>query len=45
MLRLETATGPPTSFIHHVPDDDPTGDEWPTVPKASAATLAGTVAA
>jgi hypothetical protein len=32
-------------FIHHVPDDDPTGDEWPTLPKAGAATLAGTVAA
>jgi hypothetical protein len=32
-------------FIHHVPDDNPTGDEWPTVPKASAATLAVTVAA
>jgi hypothetical protein len=31
-------------FIHHVPDDGPTGDEWPTVPKASAATLAATVA-
>jgi hypothetical protein len=32
-------------FIHHVPDDGPTGDEWPTVPKANAATLAATVAA
>jgi hypothetical protein len=32
-------------FIHHVPDVDPTGDEWPTAPKASAATLAVTVAA
>jgi hypothetical protein len=31
-------------FIHHVPDDGPTGDEWPTVPKANAATLAATVA-
>ncbi|WP_433374018.1 glycine-rich domain-containing protein [Actinoplanes sp. CA-142083] len=29
-------------FIHHVPDDEPTGDEWPTVPKAN---LAVTVAA
>jgi len=32
-------------FIHHVPDDGPTGDEWPTAPKANAATLATTVAA
>ena len=32
-------------FIHHVPDDGPTGDEWPTVPNANAAALAATVAA
>jgi hypothetical protein len=32
-------------FIHHVPDDSPTGDEWPTVPKTNPATLAATVAA
>jgi hypothetical protein len=32
-------------YIHHVPDDTTTGDEWPTVPKPSSATLAATVAA
>ena len=32
-------------FIHHVPDDGPTGDEWPTVPTSNPATLAATVAA
>jgi hypothetical protein len=32
-------------FIHHVPDDSPTGDEWPTVPETNPATLAVTVAA
>jgi len=32
-------------FIHHVPDDSPTGDEWPTVPEADPVTLARTVAA
>jgi hypothetical protein len=32
-------------FIHHVPDDSPTGDEWPTVPETNPATLAATVAA
>jgi len=32
-------------FIHHVPDDSPTGDEWPTAPQANRATLAATLAA
>jgi hypothetical protein len=32
-------------YIHHVPDDTPTGDEWPTVPKPGVATPAATVAA
>lgn len=32
-------------FIHHVPDDNPTGDEWPIVPTATPATLAATVTA
>lgn len=32
-------------YIHHVPDDNPTGDEWPTVPQTTTATLAATVAA
>jgi hypothetical protein len=32
-------------YIHHVPDDTPTGDEWPTVPRPRSATLATTVAA
>ncbi|WP_233413298.1 hypothetical protein [Nucisporomicrobium flavum] len=32
-------------FIHHVPDDGPTGEEWPTVPKAEPAMVATTVAA
>ncbi|WP_233625410.1 hypothetical protein [Actinoplanes sp. ATCC 53533] len=32
-------------FIHHVPDDSPTGDEWPTAPQADPVTLSATVAA
>ena len=27
-------------FIHHVPDGAPTGDEWPTVPRADLAATA-----
>ncbi|MCU7722260.1 hypothetical protein ODJ79_00875 [Actinoplanes sp. KI2] len=32
-------------FIHHVPDDSPTGDEWPTTPTSGPVTLAATVSA
>ena len=31
-------------FIHHLPDDSPTSDEWPTVPEPDPVTLATTVA-